>query len=369
MQLSPLSKYNQLVERCEITPDTAQAEVINALELRYESLNNLQPTTIFGRIFGRADEKKRMRGLYLWGGVGRGKSMLMDIFYNSTPITQKRRVHFHSFMLEIHASIFKKRQLGVNDPLLHVVADLCNDFKLLCFDELQVKDIADAMILSRLFFEIIDRDIMVVFTSNRKPSDLYLHGLQRDKFLPFIALIEQNLDVMEIKANNDYRQGRELALMQRYNAPHNAHSRKILYQQFVQHSALLGNHQMPKPLDISVQGHILHVPLCAGNAAWFHFNDLCDKPLGAVDYLQLTTIFRYFFIENIPLLGAGSRNESLRFITLIDVLYEAKAVLYATAAAMPQYLHRDGNNQGSGGFEFARTASRLSEMMSEDYGS
>ncbi len=360
MTNSPLSHYNQLIERCEIVSDSAQAEVVAALQLRYESLSNLQPTTLLGRIFGRADERARMKGLYLHGGVGRGKSMLMDIFYNTAPITAKRRVHFHAFMLEIHASIFKKRQAGVDDPLLHVVADLCNQFKLLCFDELQVKDIADAMLLSRLFFEIIDRDVMVIFTSNRAPKDLYLHGLQREKFLPFIELLEQNLEVMEICANNDYRQGRNAALMQRYIAPHDAHSRRALYAQFVQ----LCNHQMPKPMDIAVQGRMLRVPLCVGDAAWFNFNDLCEKPLGAVDYLELVQVFRYFFIENIPHLGADSRNSALRFITLIDVLYEARAVVCVTAAAMPEYLHREGD----GSFEFARTASRLQEMMSEGYG-
>jgi cell division protein ZapE len=360
MTNSPLSIYNQMVERCEITQDSSQVEVISALQQRYEAFATPQPTGFFERIFGRIDEKQHMKGLYLWGGVGRGKSMLMDIFFNSVPSAQKRRVHFHSFMLEIHANIFKKRNENVDDPLLHVVADLCKDLKLICFDELQVKDIADAMILSRLFFEIIDRDVMVIFTSNRAPQDLYLHGLQREKFLPFIELLQQSLDVMEIVAQNDYRQGRNAAMVQRYIAPHDAQSRRAMYQQFVQ----LCNSQMPKPMDINVHGRNLHVPLALGDAAWFSFASLCEQPLGSSDYLELAQIFRYFFIENIPHLGADSRNSALRFITLVDILYEARLMLFATAASLPEYLHKEGD----GSFEFARTASRLREMMSEDYG-
>jgi cell division protein ZapE len=359
MPHTPLSRYYQLVERCEISHDPAQLEVIEAFEKRYNSLCNPTPASFFEKIFGRLEERQMMRGLYLWGGVGRGKSMLMDIFYNSINIPNKKRVHFHEFMLQIHAAIHQKRATKVEDALLHVVADLCNEFKLLCFDELQVKDIGDAMILSRLFFEIIDRNVMVIFTSNRPPKDLYLNGLQREKFLPFIELIEQNLDIMEIKVSKDYRQGRELAIKQRYIAPHNSENRRSLYQQFVQ----LINHQMPHPLELVINHRILKVPLTSGNAAWFNFKDLCDTPLAPADYLELTQIYRYFFIEDIPHLSSENRNQAIRFINLIDILYEARAMLFATAASSPEYLHVGGDNS----FEFARTASRLREMMSEDY--
>jgi cell division protein ZapE len=360
MPHTPLSRYQQLVEQCEITSDAGQRAVIDALEERYMMLTQQQPTSLLEKLFGRINEKERMRGLYLWGGVGRGKSMLMDIFFHSLEMENKRRIHFHQFMLEIHAAMHQQRHAGVEDPLLHVVSDLCKRYKVLCFDELQVKDIADAMILSRLFFEILDREVMVIFTSNRRPQDLYLHGLQRERFLPFIALIEQQMDVMEIASDNDYRQMRQLALQKRYVAPHSPELRRAFYQQFIQ----LNHHEMPKPQEVQVQGRVVRVPLACRDAAWFHFRDLCDVPLGAADYLELVQLYRYFFIEDVPLLGAEQRNAALRFITLIDILYEAKATVCITAAAMPEYLHRAGD----GSFEFARTASRLREMMSEAYG-
>ncbi len=367
MTHSPTSRYHMLVETCQITPDEAQENVLAALQRLYESLVN--PALMEG--YDRSLWKRLRRtigdapplifkGLYLWGSVGCGKSMLMDLFYHSLPITTKKRVHFHAFMQEVHAHFHTYRHHKNPDPLKMFADELAENCTVLCFDELQVHDITDAMILSRLFEYLFDHRLVMVATSNRPPEDLYLNGLQRERFLPFIALIRQQLQVMELKGKRDYRQGRLAALQQRYFTTNQAHALSDMKALFAEATM----HQLPHPARLTVQGREVVLEKAYGEVAWTSFAALCEHPLAAADYLALTLQFRFLFLEGVPVLTPDQRNEAKRFVTLIDVLYEAKTCLCMSAAAEPERLYQ----AGEGAFEFERTASRLQEMMAEDYG-
>lgn len=306
-----------------------------------------------------------VRGLYLWGGVGRGKSMLMDLFHETLAIEGKRRVHFHAFMLEVHQRLREARKSESGDPIPVVAAALAENLRCLAFDEMVVNNSADAMIMSRLFRAlIVDEGVTVVTTSNRAPKDLYKDGLNREHFLPFIALIERELDVIALNGPCDYRLER-LAGLDTWHTPlgdaATAQVREAFYR-LTDYPPEDAAHVPSADLDLG-GGRRLHVPKSLKGVAVFSFRRLCGEPRGAADYLAVAHAYHTVIVVGIPCMGPEMRNEAARFVTLIDTLYENKVKLFATAAAEPEDLYQSGD----GSFEFARTVSRLKEMQSAEY--
>ena len=306
-----------------------------------------------------------IRGVYLWGGVGRGKSMLMDLFHETLAVGEKRRVHFHAFMLEVHQRLREARTAETGDPIPPVAAAIAEDVRCLAFDEMVVNNSADAMIMSRLFRALIrDKGVTVVTTSNRAPRDLYKDGLNREHFLPFIALIESDLDVMELNGPVDYRLER-LAGMDTWHTPlgpeATAQVREAFYR-LTDYPPEDAEHVPSAELDVG-GGRTLHVPKSLKGVAVFSFKRLCGEPRGAADYLAVARTYHTVIVVGIPVMGPDMRNEATRFVTLIDAFYENKVKLLAAAAAEPEDLYRSGD----GSFEFARTVSRLKEMQSAEY--
>ncbi|MBM7069846.1 AFG1 family ATPase [Actibacterium sp. 188UL27-1] len=299
-----------------------------------------------------------VRGIYLWGGVGRGKSMLMDLFHEVAPIEQKRRVHFHAFMQEVQDALHEARKGEVEDAILPVAEAIIAETQLLNFDEMQITDIADAMIVGRLFERLFAAGVAVVTTSNRVPGDLYKDGLNRALFLPFIDLLDQRMVVHEMASDTDYRQGR-LEGEQVYFAPANRETRAVMREIF----ADLTRGETP-PLDLAVKGRKVTIPAYRNGVGRARFHDLCGLPLGPADFLAVAEACRVLVLEDIPQLGRSNFNEAKRFVTLIDALYEARVRLICSAAAKPEFLYVEGE----GSFEFERTASRLREMQSEGWG-
>ncbi|MEL6607906.1 MAG: cell division protein ZapE [Pseudomonadota bacterium] len=333
-----------------LRPDPAQAAAVQAFARIEADLARPVKTGWFAK---KADP---VRGLYLWGGVGRGKSMLMDLFVEGLEVPA-RRVHFHAFMQEIHAAMHEARKTGVEDAIVPVADAVSGSVRVLAFDEMQITDITDAMIVGRLFERLFAAGTVVVTTSNRVPGDLYKDGLNRQLFLPFIALLEERMEVQELASPTDYRQDR-LAGEEVYFAPVTPEARTRVAQMW---EDLAGG---DAPLVLTVKGRTVTLPAFRGGVARARFHDLCGQPLGPADYLAIADAVRVLIVEDVPRLGRSNFNEAKRFVTLIDALYEARVRLIVTAAAAPEMLYLEGENS----FEFERTASRIREMMGDGWG-
>jgi cell division protein ZapE len=356
----PLALYRGRCAAGSIRPDAAQARAVERLDALHKALARRAPAGrgLLARLgFGPA-APEAPTGLYLWGPVGRGKSMLMDLFFATAPVQHKRRVHFHAFMLEVHDRIEAERRKRSRQPILRVAATLATEASLLCFDEFQVNDIADAMILERLFRALFDAGTVIVATSNRHPARLYENGLQRDRFLPFIAMLQKHLDVVELDSGRDYRLARMVGRPV-YFQPLDDDAYQALTRAFADLTEGMTEHRET----LTVMARPLEVPRCAGHTAWFSFAELCEAPHSAVDYLALVERFAALVVEGIPRLAPQQRNAAQRFHILVDTLYEAHTLLVASAAVSPQEIYVEGD----GSFEFQRTVSRLMEMQSEDY--
>ena len=345
-------RYAQAVTSGLIKEDAAQ---IAALPLMEDIRSGLAVPVKTG-LFRKAPEP--VKGLYLWGGVGSGKSMMMDMLYEAVDVP-KQRSHFHAFMQWVHSRIADARKTGVDDAIAPVAAELASNVRFFAFDEMQISDIADAMIVGRLFEALFKAGVTVVTTSNRVPDDLYLNGLNRALFLPFIGLLGTHMHVHHLKSDEDYRQGR-LVGAQSYFTPNNAAARMAIDRTW----ETLTNGQS-EPLLLTVKGRQVEIPHFHNGVGRIGFYDLCGKPMGAADYLAIADVVRVLIIENIPQLSRSNFNEAKRFVTLIDALYEAKTRLICSAAASPEMLYLEGE----GTFEFERTASRLREMQSDEWNS
>ncbi len=357
-----LARYEALVASGELRPDPAQEDAARRLAALATALETQEKPGLIGRLFGRTPEVPR--GIYMWGGVGRGKSMLMDLFHSCLNIDQKRRVHFHEFMAEVHDRLRREREKEAGDPIQPVAAALAADVRVLAFDELVVTNMADAAILSRLFTGLFDRGVTIVATSNRVPGDLYRNGLNRHLFLPFIALIEQKMDVVALNGPTDYRLDR-LGSGETWHVPTGDAATQAVTKAFFRLTDFDPADRKHVPSeDLPIPGgRTLHVPKSLKGVGVFSFKRLCGEPRGVPDYLTIARHFHTVIIVGIPRMGPENRNEAARFVTLIDALYEHKVKLLATADAEPDDLYVAGD----GAFEFERTASRLMEMRSADY--
>ncbi|MEM6637626.1 MAG: cell division protein ZapE [Pseudomonadota bacterium] len=349
--------YQELVAVGSITEDPAQIDVLPILDRICSALEEgpAQKRGLSGLFAKRAAPVK---GLYLWGGVGRGKSLLMDLFAETVAISDKRRVHFHAFMQEIHAGMHAARKTGVSDALAPVAQEVTDGLRLLAFDEMQITDITDAMIVGRLFQSLFDAGVTVVTTSNRPPRDLYKDGLNRQLFVPFIDLIENRTEVYELASPTDHRQNR-LAGAPVYFCPTGPEARAKIDAIW---SDLTGGEAAP--MHLTVQGREVELPAFFNGMARASFWELCARALGPADYLAIAEAVRLLIIDDIPQMDRDNFNEARRFVTLIDALYEANVRLIASAAAVPESLYMEGE----GRFEFDRTASRLREMQSAEWG-
>jgi cell division protein ZapE len=348
--------YNAKIQTGEISADPAQ---VAALPFFDEVAENMASAKGKKKLFGFfGSDEIPVKGLYIWGGVGRGKSMLMDLFFETVPEPRKRRVHFHAFMQEIHSAMHEVRKTGVDDAIKPVADDIAQDVRLLCFDEMQITDITDAMIVGRLFEHLFASGVVIVATSNRIPDDLYKNGLNRYLFVPFIELLKERLTTHELASDTDYRQDR-LEGEQVYFAPANAAAKASISAIW---KSLTGGDATP--LIIRVKGRDVALPAFRNGIARASFYDLCGQPLGAADYLAVAENVRVLVLEDIPCLSRDNFNEAKRFVTLIDALYEGKVRLICSAAAEPERLYLEGE----GVFEFERTASRLREMQAAEWG-
>jgi len=346
--------YTRLAGEGRLQPDPAQEDVLPRLQTLRDELEKGPPPK---RLFQRKIEAPR--GVYLWGGVGRGKSMLMDLFFASVDIEEKRRVHFHAFMQEVQAGLDAARKESARDAILPVAERLVKGLRLLCFDEMQITDIADAMIVGRLFGKLFEAGVAIVATSNRPPDDLYKDGLNRHLFLPFVALLNDRLDIWHLEARTDYRQSK-IGDEKTYYFPLDSEARAAARQVW----ADLGGTPATPPLTLRVKGRDVTLQQYHSGVARAEFYDLCGRPLGPADYLAIAGICRVMVLEDIPRLSSENYNEARRFVTLIDALYEAGVRLVATAADRPEALYLEG----AGTFEFERTASRLREMTGGAFG-
>jgi len=347
--------FTSRVAAGDLAPDSAQESAAERLSDLAQRIDSWRPG-LRAMLYGRAGPG--VEGIYLHGDVGRGKSMLMDLFFETVSADRKRRTHFHAFMLDVHARIAELRRNNVSDPIAKVAQAIAEESWLLCFDELQINDIGDAMILGRLFEGLFGRGVVLVVTSNRAPEELYKDGLNRQLFTPFIDLLNERLSVVELNADRDYRLAR-LEAAPTWFEPLGAKADTEMDE--VWRCMGGGAHEHVETL--RVQGRDVEAPRVTAGAARFTFDALCARPLGAADYLTIARRFHTVFLDAIPRLSADKRNEAKRFVTLIDALYETKTKLVASADAEPEALY----SEGDGAFEFARTASRLREMRSREY--
>jgi cell division protein ZapE len=360
MRGPPLERYLARVAAGEMEGDAAQEAVVRHLDALAVALEQWQPKRI-GRIaqmFSFGNRAETPRGIYIHGGVGRGKTMLMDLFFRAVNFEPKRRLHFHEFMAEVHELLSEARHAVEGDPIPHVAASIARRAQLLCFDELHVTDIADAMILGRLFKKLFEAQVVMVATSNAAPNELYRNGLQRVNFQPYIDLLEERMDVVELAAAKDYRLER-LSGQALYFSPLDETARRALSSAFTR---LTGVWTGP-PMTLDGRGRTLHVPQAARGVARFTFDDLCAQPLGAHDYLTFARAFHTIIIDAIPVMGPDKRNEARRFINLIDTLYDNHIGLIASAEAEPNMLYVAGDSV----VLFERTVSRLMEMRTDGY--
>jgi cell division protein ZapE len=332
-----ITAYEQKLADGSLRADAGQRKAAEAFELLYQQLT-----------------------MYIWGDVGRGKSMLMDLFVaNIQGLYPTRRVHFHAFMRDVHKRLFSYRKNNEDDVMEHVIEELALETRLLCLDELQVTDVTDAMILARLFTGLMDAGVTVVFTSNRPPEELYQGGLQREQFIKFIELLVAGMPIIAIESPFDYRLAQLRAMKRTYMFPRNSDSDDFLMESWdtLTHGAPI------EPLRIEIDGRILRVDKHARGVAWMTFAELCMRPLGAGDYLELCSYFSTLLLQGVPRLTREERNEAKRFVTLIDALYDRRVKVIMTAESAPEGIYEAGD----GNFEFARTVSRLIEMQSEAY--
>ena len=362
----PLRRLHALIAEGRVKPDPLQAEVAERLDALHKALGGWSPKRpqknhwlgLFKRERPALEEP---RGLYIHGKVGRGKSMVMDLFFSGAPVKRKRRVHFHAFMAEIHRRlhVFRQETKGTqSDPLPLVAAEVAETSWLLCFDEFVVNDIADAMILGRLFEALLAQGVVIVATSNFAPTELYKDGLQRDRFEPFIGMIEAKLDVVSLDGPTDYRMAR-LVGRPVYYTPMDARAQQAMDAAWED----LTDGLKVGAIDLDVNGRKLHVAQAAKGVARFGFEDLCRANLGPSDYLAIADAFHTVLLDGVPLLGVSNHNEARRFITLIDNLYERRTRFICSAEATADRLYPEGR----GSFEFQRTVSRLMEMQAADY--
>jgi cell division protein ZapE len=364
----PLPVYKTMIANGSLAADPAQATAVERLQDLWERMRDYEPEPVpanGGGLLARLMRRRHAEeyvptGLYLVGEVGRGKSMLMDLFFDTAQVARKQRIHFHRFIQTIHARIhtYKKAHPEVTDPIPPLADQISADATLLCFDEFQVNDIADAMILGRLFQALFDRGVVVVTTSNIPPDDLFKGQPGRDAFLPFIALIKQRLELLVMQGGRDYRRERMRGL-RTWLVPADEMSRRELDKAFLR---LTGGSAV-RPVSLTVMGRELIVPQASDGVARFDFDSLCNTALGAGDYLAIATHFHTLVLDGIPRLSPENYDQARRFIMLVDTLYDQRVKLIASADATPDQLYQRGENAKM----FERTASRLDEMQSEDW--
>ncbi|KLE36064.1 cell division protein ZapE [Aurantiacibacter luteus] len=358
-----LAAYEKLIASGELRADPDQRRAAERLDALQRELEADAPGGLLGRLFGK--EARPARGVYMWGGVGRGKSMLMDLFVQTLAIPDKRRVHFHAFMLEVDALLREEREAETEGPVRRVAKRLAADLRCLAFDEMVVTNTADAAIMARLFTALmVDEGVTVVATSNRPPCDLYKDGLNRSLFVPFIELVEREMDTVPLNGPTDYRLDR-LGDLDTWHTPLGDDATAKVREAFFRLTDYAPEDAANVPsceLDLG-GGRALHVPKCLKGVAVFSFKRLCGENRGAADYLAIARAFHTVILVGVPRMGPENRNEALRFTKLIDALYEARVKLFVTAEVEPAALYEAGD----GAFEFERTVSRLEEMQSADY--
>ncbi len=365
-----LANYEAMVARGDLEADPAQIQVAKSLDALTEQMAKRKPEEkkgLLGRLFHKnKDEPEDIKGLYVWGSVGRGKTMLMDLFYDLSPEPKKHRSHFHEFMEEIHDRIFMVRKqisagaIKDRDPIIPIAEEIASKTRLLCFDEFTVTDIADAMLLGRLFGKLFEAGVILVCTSNVVPDELYKNGLNRNHILPFIRSLSERMNVLHLDAPTDYRL-EKLSGSDTYLVPADAESLQQMEKLWSSMTYGLQCHLV----ELENKGRKIPVSRTCSAIAWFTFQELCCTPLGSSDYLRIAHAFNTVFLEGVPTLDYRRRNEAKRFINLIDTLYDNHVRLVIQAAAEPQELYIASS--GTEAFEFDRTASRLIEMRSEDY--
>jgi cell division protein ZapE len=359
----PVALYRARVAEGRLNPDPAQrlaVEKLQLLAMRLRGYNPARPKRVGLGLFGWGRdrlEEKVVPGLYLYGGVGRGKSMLMDLFFEAAPVEPRRRVHFHAFMQEVHRGIATARAKGSEDPVRPVADTIADGATLLAFDEMEINDITDAMLVGRLFERLFERGVVVVTTSNRPPDDLYKDGLNRHLFLPFIAMLKDRLEVLELAGATDHRLDR-VAGEPVYLAPLGPEATAALDRAWDRLAGGAG-----QPLTLTVHGRAVTLPAFRAGIARTRFAELCGRPLGPADFLAIAGALDALILDDVPLMAEAQADQARRFVLLIDALYEARVQLIVSAAAEPAALYPEG----TGAFAFQRTASRLEEMRSESW--